>query len=170
MEQVSQMLETYSEIGFNNEMFGHYAEEKKEDDAVEDRNQQQPSSLDASIMKFAHVCCDEYGTPVDIDTFQILEETTNGWTHSEIIVAIQLLLLKGELLHVEEEGSLLAFPATETHRLKQMDRVYDITTTNKSWFTRVWDRVYNIFAQGNDMTCASIFAKMELTCTAQEVQ
>lgn len=175
MLQFRQMLDTYSDelpplaaplpaIRFTNEIFGHGVEEATDDNILEYCSNQQRSALDEYIMKFAHGHCDRYGTPADIDIFQILEETENGWTHNEISIAIQLLLLKGELLHVEENGCLLVFPASEKHMLKQTD-----STTDKKWTTRVLDRVYDIFAQGKDLTFASIFSRMGLSCTEREV-
>jgi len=102
----------------------------------DEAREEQPSKLEACILEFAHNHIYEYGVPADLDIVQLLEETNSGWTHSEISIAIQLLLLKGELSQVGDNGSLLIFPSSassfdEKEAISEagdnvIDRVFDV--------------------------------------------
>lgn len=129
--------------------------------ALAERNYQTvpPSELDARILEFAMTHIEKYGEPADIDIFQLLAETDNGWTTIEISIAIQLLLLKGVLCHVEKNGSLLVFPSTE-NGLSQAPEVRG----------EIIDGVYEVLAPGKEITIASILSNMEIFCDEKEVR
>lgn len=68
-----------------------------------------------------------------------------------------MLVLEGELLHVEKDGAFLVFSASEKNLLKQVESKTEANTM-------VFDRVYDRLAQGKTSTCANMFSRMGLPC------